>query len=99
MSSSVAERVHALIRAVPPGPVSSRNRALLVLVAAGGLRLGSFHRKVDIGDRLKGEIAPRDEMPSGSFEAEVVHASREHGLGLRFLSLSPSLAREISRFA
>ena len=67
--------------------------------SAGGLRLGSFHRKVDIGDRLKGEIAARDDMPSGSFEAEVVHSSREHGVGLRFLSLSPSLAREISRFA
>jgi site-specific recombinase XerD len=42
--SSVAEQVHALIRAVPPGPVSSRNRALLVLVAAGGLRLEEAQR-------------------------------------------------------
>ena len=44
MVSSVAEQVHALIRAVPPGPVSSRNRALLVLVAAGGLRLEEAQR-------------------------------------------------------
>jgi site-specific recombinase XerD len=42
--SSVAERVHALIRAVPPGPVSARNRALLVLLAAGGLRLEEAQR-------------------------------------------------------
>ena len=44
MVSSVAEQVHALIRAVPPGPVSARNRALLVLVAAGGLRLEEAQR-------------------------------------------------------
>ncbi|HTI35023.1 MAG TPA: tyrosine-type recombinase/integrase [Miltoncostaea sp.] len=44
MPTSVAERVHALIRAVPPGPVSARNRALLVLLAAGGLRLEEAQR-------------------------------------------------------
>jgi site-specific recombinase XerD len=44
VQSSVAERVHALIRAVPPGPVSARNRALLILLAAGGLRLEEAQR-------------------------------------------------------
>jgi hypothetical protein len=67
--------------------------------SAGGLRLGSFQRHLEIGDRLKGEIAPLEHMPNGSFEAEVVHVSRQHGVGLRFVALSSSLTREISRFA
>jgi type 1 fimbriae regulatory protein FimB len=59
--SSVAERVHALIRAVPPGPVSARNRALLVLLAAGGLRLEEAQR-LRLGDvcPATGAITVRD---------------------------------------
>ena len=61
MSSSTAERVHALIRAVPPGPVSARNRALLVLLAAGGLRLEEAQR-LRVGDvsPASGEVTVRD---------------------------------------
>jgi type 1 fimbriae regulatory protein FimB len=59
--SSVAERVHALIRAVPPGPVSARNRALLVVLAAGGLRLEEAQR-LRLGDvcPATGAITVRD---------------------------------------
>ncbi len=61
MSSSAAERVHALIRAVPPGPVSSRNRALLVLVAAGGLRLEEAQRlRMEDVCPVTGEVTVRD---------------------------------------
>jgi site-specific recombinase XerD len=61
VSSSTAERVHALIRAVPPGPVSARNRALLVLLAAGGLRLEEAQR-LRVGDvsPASGEVTVRD---------------------------------------
>ena len=61
VSSSVAERVHALIRAVPPGPVSARNRALLILVAAGGLRLEEAQR-LRGGDicTASGDVTVRD---------------------------------------
>ncbi len=61
MSSSVAGRVHALIRAVPPGPMSSRNRALLVLVAAGGLRLEEAQRlRVEDVCPATGAVTVRD---------------------------------------
>lgn len=61
MPSSVAQRVHALIRAVPPGPVSARNRALLVLLAAGGLRLEEAQR-LRTGDvcAMSGAVTVRD---------------------------------------
>jgi integrase len=61
VGSSVTERVHALIRAVPPGPVSARNRALLVLLAAGGLRLEEAQR-LRLGDVRAddGEVTVRD---------------------------------------
>jgi site-specific recombinase XerD len=59
--SSVAEHVHALIRAVPPGPVSARNRALLVLVAAGGLRLEEAQRlRLDDVCPSSGTVTVRD---------------------------------------
>ncbi len=61
MSSNTADRVHALIRAVPPGPVSSRNRALLVLVAAGGLRLEEAQRlRVEDVCPASGDVTVRD---------------------------------------
>ena len=61
MVSSVAEQVHALIRAVPPGPVSARNRALLVLVAAGGLRLEEAQRlRLDDVCASSGRVTVRD---------------------------------------
>ena len=61
MPSSLAERVHALIRAVPPGPVSARNRALLVLLAAGGLRLEEAQRlRTDDVCAASGAVTVRD---------------------------------------
>ena len=61
MSSRAAERVHALMRAVPPGPVSARNRALLILLAAAGLRLEEAQR-LRVGDvcPATGEVTVRD---------------------------------------
>ena len=61
MSSTVAGRVHALMRAVPPGPVSARNRALLVLLAAGGLRLEEAQRlRIDDVCATSGTVTVRD---------------------------------------
>ena len=61
MGPSEAERVHALIRAVPPGPVSARNRALLILIAAGGLRLEEVQRlRLGDVDASSGTVTVRD---------------------------------------
>jgi site-specific recombinase XerD len=61
VSTSTTDQVHALIRAVPPGPVSSRNRALLVLVAAGGLRLEEAQRlRVEDVCPASGSVTVRD---------------------------------------
>ena len=87
MGSSVTERVHALIRAVPPGPVSARNRALLVLLAAGGLRLEEAQRL-----RL-GDVRPDDGtvtvIAAGGAEPEVV--AKNPKLGER-VAATPAIA-------
>ena len=93
MGPSEAERVHALIRAVPPRPVSARNRALLVLVAAGGLRLEEVQRLASASRCASGTVTVRDRHglvrdtatldPLASAVVDVwMHERRALGLGV-----------------
>ena len=94
MGPSDAERVHALIRAVPPGPVSARNRALLILIAAGGLRLEEAQRlRPGDVDATTGTVTVRDRHgrvretamldPLAAAVVDVwLHERRSLGLGL-----------------
>ena len=63
----------------------------------GGFRLNEFHAELSLKQKVSGRIAPGRFRRSGQFEAQVVRRSEEHGIGFRFLQISPSIFDTISR--
>ena len=63
----------------------------------GGFRLNEFHGELAPRQKVSGRIAPGRFRRSGGFVAQVVRVSKEHGIGFRFLEISPSMFDTMSR--
>jgi len=57
----------------------------------GGFRINGFHRPVEVGERLPGNIGPVDGVKVGDFVVEVVRTTDDGDMGVRFVEISSEI--------
>ena len=55
-----------------------------------GVRLASFHRELEVGERLVGRVGPIGTTDQGDLILSVVRTTEEGEVGLRILEVDPA---------